>query len=252
MLRDLLSSRMIQVGLVFCVLVVGGSLLYSWHIQRSTASKMARYDRFLQGPEKQNATRLAPAVNVPTETHAFENTLEENEEPQMSGDTEVSPVDAASEFADVVDAFLPDDMDSEEEPTEEVPVSPFGFGPYPEPPEGWPPVPWKGLSLNRELMTRVQFKLANQGIPVVGSMMADGLVYPTIRGVRYVEWEWSGFPPRRYITTSIGTTEDGDRLRAIKARLGRPLTAADVPSDIELRPYDTAGIDPYTFLDLSR
>ena len=30
MFRDLLSSRLIQVGLVFFVLVVGGSLLYSW------------------------------------------------------------------------------------------------------------------------------------------------------------------------------------------------------------------------------
>lgn len=252
MLRDLLSSRTIQAGLAFFVLVVGGSLLYNWHIQRTTAAELERHDRFLRGLKNKNEIRPAQAVNDPTDTEplGFVDMPDENTDTPMSDATEALPNE--TENLDITDVFLLDDMDSKEEPTEDVPVSPFGFGPYPEPPEGWPPVPWKGLSRNRELMTRVQFKLANQGIPVVGSMMANGIVYPTIRGVRYVEWEWSGFPPRRYITTSIGTTEDGDRLRAIKARLGRPLTAADVPSDIELRPYNTAGIDPYTFLDLPR
>ncbi len=116
--------------------------------------------------------------------------------------------------------------------------------------EKWGPVPWESLSRNRELMTRVRIKLLNQGIPVVGSMMDKDLVYPIIKGIRYVEFEWSGF--RRYITTSIGTPEDGNRLRAIKKAIGRPLTAADVPPDIILVPYEEAGIDPYTFLDLPK
>ena len=140
---------------------------------------------------------------------------------------------------------------------DKVPVSPNGFGPYPEnPPQWhkWGPIPWEGISKDprQELMTRVQVKLLNQGIPVVGAVMDNGLVYPTISGVAYVEWEWSVFPPRRYISSYLTAPETGDRLDAIEERLGRPLTARDVPSDIELRPYDTAGIDPYTFLDLSQ
>lgn len=67
MLRDLLSSRMIQTGLVFFVIVVGGSLLYSWHVQRTTESDMARHDPLLLGHEKQNETRPAEAVNDPRE-----------------------------------------------------------------------------------------------------------------------------------------------------------------------------------------
>ena len=133
----------------------------------------------------------------------------------------------------------------------EVRLSPHGFGPYPENPiqwKKWGPIPWESLSHDRELMTRVRIKLLKEGIPVVGSMMDNGLVYPIISGVRYVKFEWSGL--RRYISTSIGTPEDGDRLRAIKKAIGHPLTAADVPSDILLVPYEEAGIDPYTFLDL--
>ena len=131
-------------------------------------------------------------------------------------------------------------------------VSPHGFGPYPEFPEEWKkwePYPWESLSSEIELMLRVRIKLLKQDIPAVGSMMDNGLVYPIISGVRYVEFEWSGI--RRYITTSIGTPEDGDRLRAIKRAIGRPLTAADVPSDILLVPYEEAGIDPYEFLGLT-
>ena len=41
MFRDLLSSRLIQVGLVFFVVVVGGSLLYSWQTDRTTEAEFA-------------------------------------------------------------------------------------------------------------------------------------------------------------------------------------------------------------------
>ena len=44
MFGDLLSSRMIQAGLVFFVLVVGGSLLYSWHVHRTTDAEFPRPD----------------------------------------------------------------------------------------------------------------------------------------------------------------------------------------------------------------
>ena len=57
MYRDLLSNRGFQGGLAFFLLCVGGSLLYSWHIQRTTESDMARHDRFLQALE--NRTRHA-------------------------------------------------------------------------------------------------------------------------------------------------------------------------------------------------
>ena len=54
MFRDLLSSRLIQGGIVFFVLVVGGSLLYSWHVRRATGRNLApsgyNYGWFNGGP----------------------------------------------------------------------------------------------------------------------------------------------------------------------------------------------------------
>jgi len=44
MLRDLLSSKAVLAGLVFFVIVVGGSLLYNWHVQRTIKPELARAD----------------------------------------------------------------------------------------------------------------------------------------------------------------------------------------------------------------
>ena len=56
MFRDLLSSRLILGGLVFFVLVIGGSLLYSWHALRTTESDMERHDRFFAGTRETERT----------------------------------------------------------------------------------------------------------------------------------------------------------------------------------------------------
>ena len=90
MLWDLLSSRWFQGGFAFFVLVVGGSLLYSWHVQRTTAAEMARHDRFTQGLEKPSETRPAEKVNDPThnETSGLLNTPDATTNTPMPDETE--------------------------------------------------------------------------------------------------------------------------------------------------------------------
>ena len=134
MFRDLLSSRWFQGCLAFFVLVVGGSLLYSWHVLRTTESDMARHDRLTRGLEKQN------------ETPVLVNTPDENTDTQMPDATE--PLENETETLDLADAFLPDDMVSEEAPAEDVPVSPYGFGPYPEVPADFFGIPSSLSHLN--------------------------------------------------------------------------------------------------------
>ena len=56
MFRNILSSRLIQVGLVFFVLIVGGSLLYNWHVQRTTKAELARTDVVLQDVNRDDST----------------------------------------------------------------------------------------------------------------------------------------------------------------------------------------------------
>ncbi|MYG08678.1 hypothetical protein F4167_19105 [Candidatus Poribacteria bacterium] len=97
MFGDLLSSRWFQGGFAFFVLCVGGSLLYSWHVHRTTESDMARHDRLLLGREKQNETHPAESVNVPTdtETPGFVYTPDENTDTPRSEDPSTSLVDDA-------------------------------------------------------------------------------------------------------------------------------------------------------------
>ena len=60
MFRDILSgSRAIFIGLVFFVLVVGGSLLYSWHVHRTTDAEVAETQRKTQALENKDETRTA-------------------------------------------------------------------------------------------------------------------------------------------------------------------------------------------------
>ena len=196
MLRDLLSSRSIQVGFVFFVLVVGSSLLYSWHVRRTTVAEFARTDVVLHKTRSEQNT-------VDTSTVDFEHAEMplEVDNSQMSEDTDVSPIDETSEVLDMADAFLPNDFVSEEEPAEDVPVSPFGYGAYPEVPEGFPfPVSWqwseeKKLEFghdhmrNQEVIDRVLIKLWNQGDrEFYGAIGNNKKVYPLYRNTVYIEW----------------------------------------------------------------
>ena len=149
----------------------------------------------------------------------------------------------------MVDAFLPNDVVSEEE-SSEGPVSPFGFGPYPELPEGWPSDIWPRSSPDHELMMRVRIKLIAQGINVLGARMNNGLVYPTIKNTVYVEWDEEA--GHRYISNLSGDPEACKRLNAIEeARENEGgFSEADIPSEIKIVPFEEGGIDPYQFLEL--
>ena len=57
---DLLSSRAIQAGLVFFALVVSGSLLYSWHVQRNTVAEWSRTPLTVESLENEKETALPP------------------------------------------------------------------------------------------------------------------------------------------------------------------------------------------------
>lgn len=132
-------------------------------------------------------------------------------------------------------------------------ISPYGFGPYPELPEGFGPITWPRKSADSELRIRVKIKLLKQGIPVEGSVMSNGLVYPIIKGIRYVTWGETS-DGQRYLRRSRGHPDDSDYLRSIaneKEEQGETLTQDDVPH-IKLIPMEEGGIDPYTFLNLPK
>jgi len=248
MFRDLLSSRLIQAGLVFFVLVVSGSLIYSWHVHRTTEAELRDKPLAVESMKNKQATSTAP---VDFQTEGVTNTPDENTDTQMPESTKVLPNE--TENLDITDSFLPDDFVSKGEATaEDVPVSPFGFGPYPEVPAGVPYIMFPAPSANVELMMRVRLKLISQGINATGATMEDGLVYPVIKGIGYVQWEsyWRPTGKVTYIGRFKGHPEDGARLDTIRFEKGRSLTKADVPPDIKLMSFEERAIDAYQFLDL--
>ena len=134
-------------------------------------------------------------------------------------------------------------------------VSPHGFGPYPELPSDYPAQDlWNYsnfMSSDVELMHRVAVKLWKQGTRSIGGMMADGLVYPTIPGTVYIEWEHKVLPDgteEKVVSGIRGDPFTGQFLRGMERQKGR-LVESDIPSDIMV---GNGGIDPYEFLNLKK
>ena len=260
MFRDLLSSRLIQGGLVFFVLVVGGSLLYSWHALRATEADLGPIPQTVVSPlENTPATNTAP---IDFQTEGVTNTPEENTDTPIPEATEALPNE--TEFTDIADAFLPDDLVSEEEAlAEDVPVSPFGFGPYPEVPADLPEnlMPswtWSderrqnmyGRAEDYELMGRVIIKLWNQGDKeIVGVLRRDndGKVYPTYPDTMYVT-SWEEMDTRhgtvRVPSSTFGYASKMVPLYPYVHKYGH------LPDDINFIDYENQGYDPYNFLNL--
>ena len=157
---------------------------------------------------------------------------------------------------------VPETVKQEERTQSDTGVSPYGFGPYPEIPADFPfPVEWEfpGSDADHELMARVAIKLWNQGIETWGvTMEEDGLVYPNYIDTVYIRWGETTDDdnnPIQYITDLGGYPAACLRIEENNiARLGErgPMTAADIPSDVTVKLYDEAGIDPYTFLGLPK
>lgn len=116
--------------------------------------------------------------------------------------------------------------------SEEDAGSRYGFGPYPKIPEGMSFIPWERIiSAEHELMQRVCIKLWEEGIHSDGSVMENGLVYPTVRG-------------RLYIKDGHTLSHPDDNFQLIRGRL------PDL-SNFDVYSFDE-GIEPYSYLNIER
>jgi hypothetical protein len=138
--------------------------------------------------------------------------------------------------------------------SDDVVVSPYGFGPYPEVPEEMSADTFPSPSAEHELLARVRIKLLAEGINARGVNMENGRVYPVIPGIVFVIWKEYERPDGnvRYISSMLAHPSDGVRISAIREQQGKDFTEADIPSDIKLMSFEEGAIDPYTYLDLPR
>lgn len=252
-LKDLFSNRLFLGALAFFVLMVGGSELYYWHVRRMSAAELKKIDRLTEVIESKKDRDSIQVVNAPTAINTLGGLVDTREESDKT--------DLAIPKVPVV---FPNDIqrqnitgtadDPENTVLDPTRVSPYGFGPYPEIPESFGPVKWPRSSANHELMKRVRIKLWEEGIKAEGSTMDNGKVYPIIKGIIYVRWKEIdyGDGPVRYLGRFLGDPDDTKYVRSIakkKDTARESFTEADVPG-LLLVPFEDAGIDPYTFLDL--
>ena len=264
MFRDMLSgSRAIFIGLVFFVLVVGASLLYSWHVHRTTDAELAETQRKVQPLENKNET-LTAANTVDTSRVDFgqAGTDLETDDAQMLNNTGVSPIDETSEGLDLSDAFLPDDFVSEKVPAEEVPVSPYGFGPYPEVPADYPFTPfWLRYQKDpeiydakytidrlkgKELLSRIMVKAWTQGIRdfTGGSFEATtGKYYLHLPNTIYVEYDEPYENEDGTFTRPFAVVTSGN-ISLTPEQMQRGIAPPGV------RVIEGGSYDPYEYLDL--
>ena len=260
MLRDILSSRLVQGGLLFFVVVIVGTQLYSWHIRRSMQEDMARTNRIVQQLENKKEMRTAQDTGflLKTETlKSSETSLETDDTERISEETEVLSSDEGPEILDIADAFLPDETTTEgEEVPVEAPygVSPYGFGPFPEVPPDYPNQHvWSGTRLltmqpEHELLSRVRIKLWNQGVRTVGAVfrMDYGRIFPTREDVVYIEWADSvAADGQMYVVRMLSSP-------ATINQYEEDIYRGIFPPHLTIYEFPDGGIDPYEFLGSPR
>lgn len=189
---------------------------------------------------------------------------EEISSQETQDEIDIAPVDLTQPL-DASDATLGETETPQAEMTADVPVSPFGFGPYPEVPQGFPehlmPIwTWSderrqrvaGREIDFELMHRVLIELYNDGDHVFRAVIRsdkNGKVYPLYDDVVYVKhWQEIRLPdgtvaqyPAGQLTTK-GFISPQDFVES----------GGKLPAHIEFIDRDTAGYNPYHFLNLER
>ena len=249
MLRDLLSVRVVLAVLVFFVLVVGGSLFYSWHVHRTIDAELAETQRKVQPLENKNEPHLAEDT-VDTSTADFEQTetlLEVDDSQVMSDDAETSFIDNADEIETLANTSFIDGTVSMEKTLER-------FQDFKTTPEGFPLTPYwdypedrqANWSYDHKLVCHVLVKLWRQGVQNFEGGSIDGesgKVRPHYTNTLYVKM--------REILV------DGEKRPFIETCIGpaggwRKETPFDFPPPsvrlIDLNSTEGQGIDPYTFL----
>ena len=258
MLYELFSLRVIQVGVAFFLLFVGGSLLYSWHVHHTTDVHLAETQRSVEVLEKHHPTHTGSDGSVLLETEINKGISEKSasDEPEMmSSETEVLPGSDA-EILDFIDAFFADEShvwdaeESEESVDAPYGFSPYGFGAFPEVPMDYPRTAdevWGEARLatmrpEHELLSRVQIKLWTQGVRTFGSVYNTDydLIFPVRDDVVYIQRDSSSF-----ISSMLGSP-------ATINRYEDDLFEGNFPPHLTIYEYPDGGIDPYDFLDISR
>ena len=235
-------------GAAFLLLIVAvGCILYYQHTTAPYKAEAVKDDKLLKQWEadKAKATITAEKESTITPVESTAPTAEKSKTDATTM-TDVS----IGETKKTVTALT-----QQTDKTEDVLVSPHGFGPYPNVPEDYPStVSWERdqthlpeeLSHQSELLSRVLVKLWTSGEKNFrGGSTYNGKVYAHYHDTVYV----------RFTETRNASGETVRYPARIKSGPNVRYTEADLldpPSHLRVLDLDTSGIDPYQYLNISR
>lgn len=254
MLHHIFTSRWFIGSSIFLIVMAALFCVWTLHDLASFKKRMSITDDIIlqedKSQEAQNKVqgdgpRTIPLDSMKNQSKSVEDTSVPTEETTLTTDT----VDKNANIDLTADKL----------------TSPFGFGPYPDVPADYPvhELLWDNATPEHELLVRVEVKLWKQGTQTKGSMFDpnNGLIYPTIPGVLYVQWRYieEGDPDlvgRRYAGRVMGDGETAEKWQSLYLT-ERMFERTDVKNDpevsgIKIYEYPDGGIDPYQFLDLPR
>ena len=247
MFGDLLSSRLIQAGIAFFVLCVGGSLLYSWHVKRTTDAEFPRPDA-VQVNERE-AARDTGGIR-PVDFGQAAPGLDAEDTPPVSDDT-VAPStrETATETIDGTETIETDAVSADARHPSKM--SRFGLGPYPEIPKEWNVIPnyWEFMvdSIGSELLCRVIIKMHNEGTRSkygsVGIGHSTLMITAVERGSVLVEYEIDENGEESIYRT---LAHPDDLSPGVYTRF------SEIPSHLKIVTPDDIAFDPYEYLGLSK
>ncbi len=255
MLRDIFTNRWILAAVSFLMLL--SVACYLWY-QHDIA------------PAKQEAAETAKLVrewetasNTDSETEQVADLTAADSTPQAA-EKPITTATGANRSVPTSDATAANltDQTPKLATTEEVRVSPHGFGPYPKIPDGLPQGFFdRELSRDHELLGRVRIKLYEQGIPTLGlSIDQSGRVYPFDKNQVYITWNETTLPGLGNVKYITGIEGDASVIREIEnnARARDPKIPipmqieADIPTSVKVLDKSEEGFDAYAYLNLKR
>ena len=253
MYREILTNKWILGSLCFLVVFTGVCYLYYQHETTPLRQQATESNEIIQQSERNttaetaNPTEAAADAPVERTTPTAEKLVNKNTGVVVETDKNTE------ETTNPVTAAIP-----KTDNTEEVRVSPYGFGHYPEVPQSmrdigynpiWENPNWETYShaMEGELLSRVRIKAWDEGKESIGSSIdyKTGLVLLNFPNTIYV-WHGENINPKtgetqRYFTQVAGMSLSIDEMMN-----------GTVPEGVTVLDGETSGIDPYEYLDLSR
>ena len=236
-------------GFLLLTIIAGACYLWYQHDTapyKQEAAETAEVARQWEATQKADTSKVEQAADVALAEGTAPTADKQKNDTIDTGNGDTTPSETHANLTEQA---------QETENTEEVKVSPHGFGPYPEVPAdyfrqpSWLKYP-NGVPGHAagpfEIMDRVLIKLWNQGHKNItgASYSPGGKVYPHYANTAYVSYGKKIILPDGNVYQPIKKIKGGPDI----APFTKQIENGNTPAHIKLLDYDSAGINPHIFL----